>query len=222
MSEPVIPKSTFLNLPEEKRRRILREAVREFAEQGFQKSSLNTIVARLGIAKGSLYQYFDNKEALFLFVFDRFTARVKGTLAEVAASSREADFYEQVRLAMKAGITFIDRYPEFYEIYLKLLFEQAVPQREELIAKVRLFSRDYFGPLCEEGRRRGQLRRDLPTEMVVFVLDATLDRFLQGYAKSYLDGGLALAGKNRQELEEAVEAVIGILRDGLSPRLEAL
>jgi TetR/AcrR family transcriptional regulator len=218
MSEMVIPKSTFLNLSEEKRRRIVREAVREFADKGFQKASLNAIVARLGIAKGSLYQYFDNKEALFLYLFDQFTGLVKGTLAEVAAFSRQANFYAQIRLAAEAGITFIDRHPDFYDIYLKLLFEQDVPHREELIAKVRLFSRDYFGPLCEEGRRRGQVRQDLPIEIVTFILDATLDRFLQGYAKSYLDGGLALAGKDRRELEEKIAAIIDVLRDGLSPR----
>ncbi|MDA8163494.1 MAG: TetR/AcrR family transcriptional regulator [Desulfobacteraceae bacterium] len=218
MSKPIVPKSTFMNLSEEKRSRILREAVREFADKGFQKASLNAIVARVGIAKGSLYQYFDNKEALFLFVFDRFTDLVKEVLAEAAAASLEADFFGQVRVAVQAGLAFIDRHPEYYEIYLKLLFEQAVPQREDLIGKVRLFSRDYFGPLCEEGRRQGQVRRDLPTEMVVFVLDAVLDRFLQGYAKSYLDSGLALAGKSRSELAAAVEAVIDILRDGLAPK----
>lgn len=218
-SVAVIPKSTFRNLSEEKRQRIVRETVREFAAQGFQKASLNAIVARLGIAKGSLYQYFDNKETLFLYVFDQFTGLVKGTLAEVVATSfRQTDFYAQIRSVAEAGITLIDRHPEFYEIYLKLLFEQAVPRREELIAKVRLFSRDYFGPLCEDGRRRGQVRRDLPIEIIVFVLDATLDRFLQGYAKSYLDGGLALAGKSRRELNEKVEAIIDVLRDGLSPR----
>jgi TetR/AcrR family transcriptional regulator len=212
------PKNTFLNLPAAKRERIVREAVREFADRGYRNASLNTIVARLGIAKGSLYQYFDNKEALFLHIFDQFTGLVKTTLAEFAASSGPADFFEQVRASLQAGIVLIDRHPDLYEIYLKLLFEEAVPQREELIAKVRLFSREYFGSLCEEGRRRGTIRRDLPTEAVVFVIDATLDRFLQGYARPYLDSGLGLAGRSRQELEETVAMMVGILRDGLAPR----
>jgi TetR/AcrR family transcriptional regulator len=217
MSEKIIPKNTFLNLPVEKRQRIVREAVREFAEKGYRNASLNAIVSRLGIAKGSLYQYFDNKEGLFLHVFDQFTGLVKSTLADVAAAASRQGFFEQVRSALLAGIRLIDNYPEYYEIYLKLLFEQAVPQREELIAKVRLFSRDYFSPLCEEGRRQGTIRRDLSSEVVVFILDAALDRFLQGYARSYLDGGLNLAGKNRQELDETVSMVVAVLRDGLAP-----
>jgi TetR/AcrR family transcriptional regulator len=212
------PRSTFLNLPAEKRERIEREAVREFAERGYRNASLNTIVARLGIAKGSLYQYFDNKEALFLHLFDRFTGLVKSTLADFAAPAEQPDFFEQVQAALCAGIEFIDRHPEYYEIYLNLLFEQEVPQREELIAKVRLFSRDYFGALSEEGRQRGIVRRDLPPEVVVFILDATLDRFLLGIARSYLDGGLGLAGKTRQEMNEMVALVVSVLRDGLAPR----
>jgi TetR/AcrR family transcriptional regulator len=217
MNKKATPKNTFLNLPPAKRERIIREAAREFSGRGYRNASLNAIVARLGIAKGSLYQYFDNKEALFLFVFDHFTEQVKTTLAElVPVDGVKTDFFEQVRATLQAGIMLIDRHPELYEIYLKVLFEEAVPQREELIAKVRIFSREYFGPICEEGRRRGIIRRDLPVEAVVFILDATLDRFLQAYARSYLDGGLALAGRSRKELAEAVAMVVAILQDGLT------
>ena len=211
------PKRTFVNLPPQKQQRVIAEAVQEFAAMGYQRASLNTIVRRLGIAKGSLYQYFENKEALFLYLFERFTDLVKETLQEFGASG-PADFFGQIRRSLQAGIEFINRYPEFYEIYLKLLFEQDVPQREALIAKVRLFSLEYFGPLCEEARKQGLIRQDLPTHTIVFMLDATLDRFLQGYAKSYLDGGLALAGKDKHELNETADMVLEILKDGLSPR----
>ena len=38
-------------------------------------------------------------------------------------------------------------------------------------------------------RESGEIRPDVPASMVVFVIDATMDRFLQGYAGSHPDRG---------------------------------
>lgn len=214
--------NTFQNLPAEKQDRILRIAVEEFAANGYQKASLNTIVKRLGIAKGSLYQYFKNKETLFYYIFERFTLLVKQTVKEKVSGGNGNEFFGQVKEIMEAGIRFIDEYPDYFQIYLKILFEQDVPRREELVAQVRLFSMEYFGPLCEQAKQRGEIKQDVAPAMVGFALDAMLDRFLQGYAQPYLDGGLGLADKNKNMLFNNIDAVIEVLRDGLSPRTKGV
>ena len=61
-------KNTYYNLPRKKQLRIIQTAAKEFAEQGYKRASLNTIIKNLGIAKGSLYQYFENKEAILLAI----------------------------------------------------------------------------------------------------------------------------------------------------------
>ncbi len=48
----------FARLDEDKRRRIIKGAIRESAEYGFDGTSTNRIVKRVGIAKGSLFNYF--------------------------------------------------------------------------------------------------------------------------------------------------------------------
>ncbi|MGV1098836.1 TetR/AcrR family transcriptional regulator [Thiovibrio sp. JS02] len=212
-----LPKPTFRNLPPEKQENILRAAVAEFAELGYQRASVNSIVKRLGIAKGSLYQYFDNKEALFLHVFDQFTRQVKLHVKNSVALERGSDFFALTKEVLLAGIGFIGQYPEFFQVYLKVLFEQDVPKREKLVAQVRLFSLEYFGPLCELGKEEGVLRRDLSCRMVVFILDATMDRFLQAYAQPYLDGGLSLADMAPERLHAEIDTIITVLRNGLQP-----
>ena len=59
-----MPKITFFNLPDEKRQLILDIAIDEFAENDFANVSISRIVARAGIAKGSFYQYFEDKDDL--------------------------------------------------------------------------------------------------------------------------------------------------------------
>lgn len=213
----ITPNNTFLNLPQQKRNRILDVAAKEFAAKGYQRASLNTIIKQLGISKGSIYQYFKNKEALFLYVFDCLTSLVKETVKKSISLKTGATFMEQINQVLWSGIRFIDNNPEYFQIYLKILFEQDVPHREELIAKVRLFSLEYFGPLCDLAKKQGHIRNDLPTPLVIFIIDATMDRFLQGYASPYLDSGLGLASKDQTELKQEVDTIIKVLKDGLSP-----
>jgi len=63
-----LPKETYFNLKEEKQRRILNAALREIAENGFDKASVTRIVKDAGIATGSFYQYFEDLDDLFVFV----------------------------------------------------------------------------------------------------------------------------------------------------------
>ena len=60
-----MPKQTFFNLTEEKRRQIIDIAIDEFADNDYEKASISKIVARAGIAKGSFYQYFADKDDLY-------------------------------------------------------------------------------------------------------------------------------------------------------------
>ena len=66
-----MPKDTFFNLPGDKRTLICDVAIDEFADHPFDQASVNRIVAKSGIAKGSFYQYFEDKEDLFLYIIQR-------------------------------------------------------------------------------------------------------------------------------------------------------
>ncbi len=47
-----MPKQTFYNLSEDKRKTLENVAIDEFADNGFDKASINTIVEKSGISKG--------------------------------------------------------------------------------------------------------------------------------------------------------------------------
>ena len=68
---------TFLRLPEEKRRRFLDAAWEEFAGARFTDVSINQIVRRAGIPRGSFYQYFADKEDLFAYLLEEVRNHVK-------------------------------------------------------------------------------------------------------------------------------------------------
>lgn len=64
-----MPSVRFLNLPQEKRCKII-EAVRtELAQNPVDELSINRIIHNADISRGSFYQYFDGKEDLLEYVF---------------------------------------------------------------------------------------------------------------------------------------------------------
>ncbi len=214
MNETVRP--TFLNLPEDKQARIIEAALTEFADKGYQQASLNTIVAASGIAKGSLYQYFTDKSGIFLYVFDFAIAVVRRLLVQVKDSTQEEDFFTRLERSLLAGLDFIRQYPKIYGIYLKILFDQQVPQRQELLQRVRQYAANYLHSLLRQGLARGELRPDLPAASAVFLLDALLDRFLQAASVPAFDVVLDLEQANPEALRQRVQELMDILRRGLA------
>lgn len=67
-SPPQMPPATRKRrrpAPDERRRAILDAALESFAERGFSATRMEDVARRAGIAKGTLYLYFTDKEAMF-------------------------------------------------------------------------------------------------------------------------------------------------------------
>lgn len=207
---------TFLNLPEVKQARIIQAALEEFADKGYPQASLNVIVARSGIAKGSLYQYFSDKTGVFLYIFDFAISLVRHYLVQVKESTLEEDFFTRLEKSLLAGVAFIRQHPKIYGIYLKILFDEQVPQRQELLKKVHRFAIEYLQSLLRRGLARQELRADLPLATTTFLLEALLDRFLQAVSVPAFDVALGLDRAGEEELGRRVRELVNILGHGLA------
>ena len=97
-------KSTFDNIPEEKRSKILSVAVNEFATQGFENANINTIAKKAEVSVGSLYKYFDTKTDLFLTCVGHEISYL-GQLLE-AVTADESDIMLKFEKLLRAAITF--------------------------------------------------------------------------------------------------------------------
>lgn len=65
-----MPSSTFFRLPQEKRDRLLDAAWEEFTRTRFSAASINKIILKARIPRGSFYQYFADKEDLFRYLLE--------------------------------------------------------------------------------------------------------------------------------------------------------
>lgn len=210
------PLKTFLNLAPAKQDRIIGVALDEFSQHGYLQTSINTIVKRLGIAKGSIFQYFGDKQGLFLFVFNLSLDQVKTFLKGVREETAGTDFFFRLEKTLTGGVRFINSHPLLYRLYLRILFESGIPRRDELLFAIRSNSHEFLRELIDDAWQNGELREDLDPDMISFILDAILDRFLQAQSIEHLDAGLGLYRIDEAGARNWIRHIVRLIRHGIS------
>ena len=102
-----MPTQTFHNLPPDKREKIVELALEEFSERPYAQASLSRIVARAGIAKGSIYQYFTDKFDLYRWLIVEEVGRRKqafiGEASPLEGLLRDAQAAGELRADLALG-----------------------------------------------------------------------------------------------------------------------
>lgn len=64
-----MPSQTFFNLDKNKQKKLLDVAMEEFSNYSYNEVSINQIIMKAGIPRGSFYMYFKDKDDLFEYLF---------------------------------------------------------------------------------------------------------------------------------------------------------
>lgn len=72
-----MPSERFINLSEGKKRLIYDAGVEEFIQVSYEKASINKIIQKAGISRGSFYTYFDDKRDLFDYILREESERLR-------------------------------------------------------------------------------------------------------------------------------------------------
>lgn len=65
-----MPKTTFYNLSDEKKEKIIEALKKEFEEKSLFEANVSDIIKYAGISRGSFYQYFEDLEDSFFTILD--------------------------------------------------------------------------------------------------------------------------------------------------------
>ncbi len=216
--DEVYHKSTFDNIPEEKRRKILNVAVNEFATRGFENANINTIAKKAEVSVGSLYKYFDTKTDLFLTCVGREITYLGQLLESVTAD--EGDIMLKLERLLRAAIGFSREnaiinmlYNEFTTESNSLLGKQLVEQREAMTAKA-------YKAVIIQGQVEGEVRADIDPGMAAFLVDNLLMNLQFSYSCTYYRERYKIyAGKDIFEKDEfVIENVLRFVKAALKPQ----
>ena len=163
-------KQTFLNLPEEKREHIINVAVDEFAEHGLENASTNRIVSNSGISKGSFYQYFEDKQDLFMHLVSILEHEKMEYFKDIDPPSMEIGLFKYYRWMVKTGMAFNSIHPSMAQAVSRVLLGERLFFGKYLEG-VRKKTRAFFEQMINQARERGEIDPSIDVELAVMIME---------------------------------------------------
>ena len=204
-----MPTERFLNLPKEKKERIIKAAIAEFAESGMDKATVAGIVERAKIPRGSFYQYFSDMKDLIQCIVKIIGEKKMEYMGHVLLLSGRISFLEFVRAGFVAGLRFIKENPQLAEVAYSYMTSKSAA-----VAEIREYSLSqggiYYRPLIEQDKKQGLIREDVDSALlagliVLFTSEVTIKNLYKQH-------------KTTEEIMELVDKFIEILKNGISPQ----
>jgi len=215
-----MPNQTFFNLPDEKREQILQVAIDEFAENDYDNVSVSRIVARAGIAKGSFYQYFADKEDLYAYVLGLLAEAKTQFLSLDQPDPQHIGIFAYLRWTIEVGLAFTLTYPKLTQIGVRALNARRFPKAFD--SQVRSATLAFYQQLVAIGKAQGDIVQEIDSELAAVIFEAILDKVGRHIMDRVAAGGpVEQEGRaflERPEVKELFAQTVGILEHGLGGR----
>lgn len=166
-----MPKQTFFNLPEEKQKRILDVAVKEFAEHGYKGANISRMVLAAGIAKGSFYQYFEDKDDLYHYIVTTMIAEKKLAIYErEKARLEDLSLTGFLRLISRQTFQDLMENPDLLRIGADLMRLQGEPVYQKIMGCYPNLIDSVFLPFIQHEIGQGEISEKVNPRLLNFIL----------------------------------------------------
>ncbi len=160
---------TFTNLPTARQEEIIAASLEEFALHEYETASLSNIVAKLGLAKGSFYRYFESKKSLYLFLLNH-CINVRLEHDSGLINKEETDFFELMVQHFAAKISYDKRYP----LHSAFLYNVMNEKNNDELGNIQLESRkkvlEVIKKMVTGWVDGGMLRTDVDADSMSFLV----------------------------------------------------
>lgn len=144
------------------REQILDTAEELFSERGYHATGLKEVAERCEFSVGSIYQFFDSKDALYEEVLMRRGPEMSAEMARIAASDAPGD--EQLLALTRLQVSLFRKYPAWGRLTVRVLRPGIRPGTDLPASFLRAFNAaiDLEARLIARGQRAGVLRDGNP------------------------------------------------------------
>ncbi|BEQ16605.1 TetR/AcrR family transcriptional regulator [Desulfoferula mesophila] len=215
-----MPKDTLDKIRPAKREKLLSEAAKLFAQRGYNQADMAELATRAGVAKGSLYNYFESKQELYLYVcrdgLERSRQAVYGGL------DPGWDVYRQLEHVFTQGAAFARKHPEYLILYLNVSSAGLEPFAEKLSLEVEKYTADHLKAVLTRDIKRGLVRSDLNVNHAAFwinslyivFLASLVSRHFQIRMREYLE----IKGRlSKKVVDEEIRRTVELIERVLAP-----
>ena len=160
---------------------ILEAAVRVFARQGFYQSTISQIAKEAGVADGTIYLYFKNKDDILVQFFSYRTKQVfESFRKEVDRAQTSAD---KLRNLVRRHLAEFQRDRDGAVVY-QVETHQSSRLAEDQIREMSQMYRDLISEIVEQGQQEGNIRKDLYVGLVKRFIIGAVDEVINTWLHS--------------------------------------
>ena len=201
-------------MPEEKRQLIEKEAIREFAAFGYDKASINRIVDNCQIAKGSFYQYFEDKKDLFLYLVKRVNEKKLEYISPVFNNPEKYDFFTLIRELFISGLKFAANNPEITLMGNWLFKSKDHPIYNEVVSVGLQNAQNVYTDLLKLAISRNEIRDDIDLDFVSYTISAMNVSVVEYYFQN-IKGEEPDIRKFDEGIIETVDLLLDFIKNGI-------
>lgn len=147
----------------------------EFSTHGFDQSNMNRIVEHSGIAKGSFYQYFEDKKDLYFHLVDLLFQKKMRAIAPVMKNHHKHMFSFNLAALFAAGLTLAAEDQRLYRLGEDFATMQQ-PFVLEFMKKYEPQTADIYTVLLTQAQQNGELREDMDLSIAAVFISALVNQ----------------------------------------------
>jgi len=209
-----MPKQTFLNLPQEKRETIMNAAIEEFAEYGLENASTNRIVKNSGIAKGSFYQYFEDKQDVFMYMLDLIEQQEIEFFKAQHPPDHNMGVFHYYRWMVKQGMEFGLAHPRAIQAAWRVLLGEGFYYGKNL-AGYREKTTKALTMMIKQAMERGEVDPSVDVELAVMVMETWSNAITTYFLNEGMKQKDVLKWMRSPKTQETIDKLLYVMEYGL-------
>lgn len=211
-----MPRATWDNLDAQRRDRVLDAAMAEFGRHGYGGGSLNVIAREAGVAKGSLFQYFDDKFDLFAYVAEQTSLRIYAAMEPYLRSAGDGESYvDHFAGLVDVWIAYMAAHPLERAVTAATTMELDPQVRTAVREPVHRLYAQGLRPLLQSGVEAGELRADADLDAAVSLLVLVLPHLALAPFEPGLDAALTMHGTTGRTRTRQARRLVDTLFSGV-------
>jgi AcrR family transcriptional regulator len=181
------------------RQRLVAAAQAEFSSRGYAQATASSITARAGVATGTFYQYFRDKDAVLRELFAERSASLAARIVQIMGEPRtDRPFPDRMRAVVEAVIDYHREDPGLHAVLTERRHADA-----ELDALTSASEAALVGQIAELVRRLGRARDAEATAFVLFGM-------VEGAVHAHVLGAPMVS--DERFIEALVDAMVTVAR----------
>jgi len=209
-----MPKQTFLNLPKVKRDNVINAAIEEFAEYGLENASTNRIVKNSGIAKGSFYQYFEDKQDVFMYLLMVIEQKEMEYFKDIHPPRNNMDTFQYFRWMVKTGMEFGLAHPRMIQAAWRVLLGEGLYYGKSF-DNYRQKTTQTLTAMIKQAIQRGEVDPSVDVELAVMIMETWSNAITTYVLNEGVKQKNILKWMRSQKTQEKIDKLLYVMEYGL-------